>query len=792
MKGSFIHPRELLPFTIMNTKTNPKQKGKIAAQKVVPPAPRAWVPPTFAFVALLLLLTVIFYHKIVLGIGNLWEDMIYQEFPHRIFAHDALSHLSFPFWNPYTFGGMPFFAAIHTGVLYPGNFLLSFMPFDKGTFWYALELSIVLHVFIAGLAMFYLCKKWSLSRSASLFAAVSYMLCGFFTVHIIHSLMVYILAWLPMIMFFLLRGVRESRPKDFIYAGLILGLTIFAGHPQITFYEFLFLGAFAFYLVFTDSRHRVRDTIMMVAMFAIAGGLAMIQLLPAAELSKESARVTWTYQMASEGSMSFRQLFTFIIPKLFGGTTSQNPWREELTFWLKDSFHSGYWTFWETTFYTGLLALVFGIVQFVNVLRSRFALFCGAWCLFSLLFALGDHFPLYKLLFDHVPGFGTFRDPARILFTWNLLVPLMAALTIDGMKDPAERRRFLIPLAAAGAVCLLTGIAVSSGLAGTFCSEFTNDTIRQYAFKQSNIMIGILIAGGVATFLFYKSIINHRVFLLCSVALLCLDLFIFGMDYHIVPQTATQYFSRDQQIAETLADESRTELFRTKMREGGMMLLDRNQGMIDKIQLMEGYNPLNLFRRLAPAPAQTQLDLHNVKYAINIDRVADTVGLAINRSCMPRAKMFYRAQVVSDDSLVKLRMAAPEFPYRTELLLSGQPGLDLPADTTEPNNTVSVTRYEPNRIEITASTEKNGILWLSEIWYPAWKAFVDGKETSILRADYSFRAIALPKGDHKVVFVYSSGTFKKGAMVSLLTLILAVGMIGFFSVKRPKRESNSE
>jgi hypothetical protein len=762
----------------MNSKPTQKTETKLAG------ITRKRGVPAVVYILVLLAVCIVFFHKVIFGIGNFWEDLVYQEFPHRLFARDSLLQLSFPFWNPYTFGGMPFFAATHTGVLYPLNLILSLLPFGRGLFWYTLEMSIVLHMFIAGVTMFFFCRYCSRSRLSSLFASTGYMLCGFFVVHIIHSLMVYILAWLPLIMLLMYRGTKEDRRRDFIFAGLILGVTVFAGHPQITFYEFLFLGAFAVYLLSSLSGHRRLHGMLLLAMFVVAGGLAMVLLLPGAELSKESARVAWTYQMASEGSMSFRQLSTFIIPKLFGGTNAPNPWREELSFWLNDSFHSGYWTFWETTFYTGIAILVLGMVQFINIRRSRFTLFCAIWFLLSLGIALGSHFPLYQLLFNYVPGFGTFRVPSRILFSWNLLLPLLAAWTIDEMKSAEKRRRYLVPLAVSGAVCLCVGASVISGFASNFCPEFMNEAYKGYASRQAGIMLAILAVGAAATVLFYRSFLSHGAFKGAMFLLLSIDLFVFGMDYHIVPRSAPQYFSRNRQLADYLSAANKKELFRTKMREGGVMLLDRNQGMMDRIFLMEGYNPLNLFLKNHPAPAQTQLDLFNVKYAIRVDSVRGTAGLVENPTYLPRARMYFRAVVCGSDSAAKQYLRSPDFRHHSEVVLTAPSPLLLPADTMPVNNTVTVTRHRNNRIDLSVSTEKSGILWLSEIWYPAWKVMVDGKEGRILRADYSFMAVALEKGEHRISFVYSSKAFSRGALISLLTLFAAIGMLAFFSAGR--------
>ena len=171
---------------------------------------------------------------------------------------------------------------------------------------------------------------------------------------------------------------------------------------------------------------------------------------------------------------------------------------------------------------------------------------------------------------------------------------------------------------------------VTSGIITVIIPELANDAFKTYAVKQSNIMLVLLALGAAATLLFYYKGIRHTHFKAIIIVILCTDLFVFGMNYHIVESSPVDYFSRNKQLADFLSAQNRTEAFRTKMREGGAMLLDRNQGMIDKIQLMEGYNPLNLFRHILPAGAQAQLDLFNVKYAIRVDSAAGTMGLAEN------------------------------------------------------------------------------------------------------------------------------------------------------------------
>ncbi len=69
--------------------------------------------------------------------------------------------------------------------------------------------------------------------------------------------------------------------------------------------------------------------------------------------------------------------------------------------------------------------------------------------------------------------------------------------------------------------------------------------------------------------------------------------------------------------------------------------------------------------------------------------------------------------------------------------------------------------------------------FVSDAYYPGWKAFVDGKETKIYKADFAFRAIKIPKGEHEIKMVYEPQSFYLGLKISLATLII-LGIIGLW------------
>ena len=91
--------------------------------------------------------------------------------------------------------------------------------------------------------------------------------------------------------------------------------------------------------------------------------------------------------------------------------------------------------------------------------------------------------------------------------------------------------------------------------------------------------------------------------------------------------------------------------------------------------------------------------------------------------------------------------------------------------------TVQSLQDSPNAVTIRAASESGGFLVLADTFYPDWQATLDGKPVEILRANYAFRAVALPPGEHTVVFRYLPRSFLVGSAISLLTLLVTVGAL---------------
>ena len=81
------------------------------------------------------------------------------------------------------------------------------------------------------------------------------------------------------------------------------------------------------------------------------------------------------------------------------------------------------------------------------------------------------------------------------------------------------------------------------------------------------------------------------------------------------------------------------------------------------------------------------------------------------------------------------------------------------------------------------------MLVLSEVYYPAWKAYIDGRPAPIYRADHLLRAIPVPAGEHMVELRYESWTLRVGTAVSLLTGLMLVALT-LARIRRPRKGAN--
>ena len=800
-----------VPETSMITKKQPTAgQYALAESKTRIPTQNPINHTLFLFIAplTLVLATIIFYFPLISGKGYLWNDFIELNFPYRLFAAMSLKEGIFPFWNPYVFAGMPFFADIQAAVLYPFNLLLT--PFvSTSNEWLSpllVQVLVVAHIFIAGFGMYLLAREYALQPGPGIFAALTFMFCAFFTTHIFHTNLIHTAAWLPYIYLLFRRMVQLMLLKYCAIGAILLALAFFAGHPQIILYICYWLGAYYIFFLFknirmgTSLRKEIRRCSLVVVFFGLMIGMTSIQLLPTQELSSHSVRPILTYEASTEGSIRPYRLITFLAPDFFG-----NP---ESAYWgiAEDDVNAGRHYYWETAVYCGLLPLILATFALVFV-RKPIILFLGIMTATALLLSLGDSFFLYKFFHSFLPGLNRFRIPGRLALILAISIALLSAFGFQWLIENrgAGMRQSRLKIEGALLVTALVlvlsyavfsigffeqpiiNFIIESGVWGTNKESIRLDFYnRAYPLCiQSLRKVLILYVISAALIILYgRRLFNSSITQIFCIAFLFFDLLLFGYGYASSPLSIEQVYKKSA-LVKTLQEQGQTEFFRINSRSsrpgtedlgGSRMIFQKNQGSVHRLFLMEGFSALRLKRQLVDRKKRT-LDILNVKYAIQTNEQNKAPQLVLNQSYLPRVWMAYDYLVEPDDARIKTLLHDPAFDHRRAIILEEPPSVSAHVGKKSIRWTAELTHYDLNTISIDVETDAEGFLVLSEIYYPAWKAYVDDQSVNLHRTNYALRSIPVPKGKHKVQCNYESNAFQIGKWLTITTFLIAIAIL---------------
>lgn len=735
-----------------------------------------------------LLLTIIFFFPIIMGKAFLWEDFIEQTYPIQSYAARHLAQGELPFWNPFSFNGMPFLADVQVGFFYPPNMLLALFVQNGAVSVMALQLLILAHVVVAQIGMALLLRSWNITSVASLVGGIVYGFSGMMVCHLFHPMMVYHCAWLPFILLHFVRSIEEKSArtawKHTLFAGLLFGITMLSGHPQTTLYIALLLGIVMAYMVterflksadepmgkrvLTASHQKIRS----LAVIAIAGGIFAIQLLPSQELATLSERSTMTYEKAVDGSLAFGQIFTSVVPKLFGSSSStQNnpaPW------YLQDT---PYYYYWETSFYAGSATMVLMCIAFaVRGHRSRVWMMSGAM-VFGFLYALGKHGFLFEWMFA-LPYFNQFRIPARMMLYVYCGVPIVGAIALDALLRHARSNKQEVSLrnvVLAGSIPVVIALMVASGVLPSFY-DVPPATLPAVQSSGTSALIFALAMLGVVV-LFVKRLFPAGILALSAGVIVFAQLYVEGGSFNLGDRSPTQAYALPPALSKALSIVPPDTLFRVKTRERGMTTMQRNQGMISPIMMFEGYNQLLLQRRMPPAMnADATHDMLSIRYEIKQDAERGAY-FAERPTALPFARMVYQVHVAPIAEIPSL-MQQSNFDYRSTAIVEEPLPLTVSTTAETTSAVVRCTLYSPNTQTYTVMTPASGLLVVSDIWYPAFEVELDGQPARLYRVNTCFRGVAIPAGEHSVTLRFRSPAFALGSTITLSVLgCVVVGLI---------------
>ncbi|HSU93509.1 MAG TPA: hypothetical protein VLI43_07345, partial [Gemmatimonadaceae bacterium] len=368
---------------------------------------------------------------------NIHSDQYLAGYAFREFAaHTLRTTGSFPLWNPYIYGGLPYVAAMHGDIFYPTFLLRMIMPTDV-----AMTVGFMVHIFLAGLFTYFFLRAWGLGFYPALLGGLAYMMGGPIASYVSpgHDGKLFVSALTPLALWMLVRGIRDGRLWAFGVLALATGLAVLSPHPQLLQYDLLLSGAFALFLAFSAGDRDValpRGTALArlglsAAAVAIGMLIGAVQYLPVMEYVPWSPRAGGKgYDYATTYSFPLEELINTYIPQ-FSGILNAYSGRNGI------HLHSEY---------LGVAVLILAVLGFgaMRAMRRRaFARFWLGTMIVALLWALGNSTPFFHLVYAIVPGTKFFRAPSTIIYVVALAIAVFAALGLERVLAREYSRRYL-------------------------------------------------------------------------------------------------------------------------------------------------------------------------------------------------------------------------------------------------------------------------------------------------------------------------------------------------------------
>ena len=764
-----------------------------------------------------------FFWRTVFGIAyqpSGGGDLANLLFPIYRFAAHTLAEGRLPLWNPHLYGGAPWIGDIQAGFLYPPYLVLFFLDPSFDYRW--MQLLGVGHLWWAALGVFVLVRVLGHSRPAALLAGTAFGLCDILFIHLGNLNMIAVLSWCGWILAACHMALTRRSLGWAGAAGVLFAIGNYAGHAQSSFYlgsaivlytagvlgvqywESLAAGSFM-----KASRQLLSYLHYPITVIVLAACCSAPIVLPALELLPYTHRDDFTYE----------QTVRFSLPPLVASVGLFTP----------SFFGRGPGRYWFSTDrvetpYVGLVTLLLAVgALLLPMAAKRRRLF--PWltlALFGFVVALGGNTPVHGWLTEILPVYDSLRAPARAIVLWSLAVAVLAAMGLDALLEGDDRGEegirqpdaglyfsFLRIGLAAVPLTLVPLLLVTTRVLQEGAGAFKRVNYAGQAVLQATL---VWLAGWLLMSLYRGKRLPGRVLAGLLFIVLLLELTVAGAKIDIGKRFPAGGFEHpeimayiQERAAERLLEdrgESAVDLslahylFRIDGRTNISGLFQPNIGAMTGLQSVWGmYNPLTLKHweglwENNPGRDTRIYDMYNVYFVIANDKspMPDQYELSFDApgqltvhehpDPFPRAWLVGGAQIVTDEEAVLGALLEPTFePAETVVLV--QDDAQFLAEESPPSRIgtdVSILSYSENEIVLAAKAERTGYLVLSEVWYPGWRATVNGEAAPILRANYTLRALPVPAGELTVRLWYAPESWRRGLLLFAAGILLLAGL----------------
>lgn len=701
------------------------------------------------FILFLSFLIGVFFYPASLGGGIIYSgdftgsDGLDLNLPLKAHLGESLRNHRIPLWTDKIFCGFPLLCEGQTGIFYPPDMLLSLLP----PMWCFNGL-IFFHLLLAGTGIFLYARYRKMTWQAAAMVSIAFAFNGFFLTNLRHLNTFAAASWFPLLFYCVDRHIDTRNPKWLLLWSIFVSMQWLIGHPAMTY-----LGLFGIFILYLAAW--IRDLrkgsgklffpLCFTGAVLFSGILAAVQILPTLELIPLSSRSSMTLAKVSNYPFTLESLRHFITPFFIG-----NPARA--TYPLDRIYEKG--VFWENCMYIGILPIVLALVSLL-LWKKRDEIRYYWWLTISgLILAFGPGTAIFRILWHIIPGFQLFRFPNRFLLFSIIGLTLLGGATFDFILEKIKGKP---------ARAILSFLVITMVILNTWWFNREFNTVVSPAWLEKP-----------ATVELPKPDVARESYRIHSFAAKYMWQQFYIADGGWLGERANlnsyrSLLAPDYNLIYGVAQSGEKTWI-----EGGMAP-SRRAGLEE---LLEKELTRNVQGKVANISDEAEkiLGLLNVRYVLSFFILSSPrlmggsegpEGMRTYETMdwLPRAFVAKSFNVINEPQAELNRMFSGDFNPRDEVLLEEDPG--IPAVDTS-GSVVEKAFYDAERIDLDVSMSATGILFLSDTWFPGWKVSIDGREGKILRADYAFRAVAVPAGQHSVRFTYEPGSYRIGLILSII------------------------
>ena len=667
------------------------------------------------------------------------------------------------------------------------------------------------------------------------FGLSSFMLIGFSAGH---NARIGAMAFMPLVLAGIHLTFTNKRLLGASLTAAALGLHLRENHLQVTYYLLLIvLGYGLMQLIVAIQQKRIPDLIKNVGILIPAALLAVGtyfgQLWGVAEYTEYSTRgkseLPATDSTAASGlnrdyvfnySNGILEPLTLLIPNFYGGSSSAYLFYNKESNTYQALVNSGnqqmannlaryttpYWGKQPLTapYYAG------AIIVFLFVVGILFAERKYMWWLVSLSFiaivlSWGKNFEsLNYFIFDYLPGYNKFRSVTFVLAITFLAMPLLGMLGLENLltKEHSKevKKKLLVAFGSTAGLCLLILVfggmfsfltEVEATLPDWFIDALRADRkslLQNDAFRSIAFITVIFI---VLYFNLQKRISSSLVFgiiaFFITIDLVVVDRRYFDKEsYKRKREAAFVMTAAEQRVAQDEAyyrifnvqGDARPSYFFNSVTGYHGAKLRRYDDLLEK----GIYNDLQTYfqdaqRQSIDFSKYGIINMLNCKYIIFGENANEVL---VNYGASGPAWFIKRLEEV--ESPYEELEKTLEIDTRSAAVIDINK-FKAPVIEYDSTSTIKLLENKPNYLKYEAETATKNIGVFSEIYYPGWRALIDGKETDMVRVNYILRALQIPEGKHTIEFKFEPKPYMVGNKITMasswIVLLLLLGSIGW-------------